>query len=64
MTEMMSTVFANPYGRGLILGGALVGLLMGVGAFSTYLERKFAGRIQNRLGPTIVGPFGLLQVVA
>lgn len=64
MTEMVSTVFANPYGRGLMLGGVLVALLMGVGAMSTYLERKFAGRIQNRLGPTIVGPFGLLQVVA
>lgn len=64
MTEVMDQVLNHPLGRGVLLGGVLVGLMMGVGAFSTYLERKFAGRIQNRLGPTIVGPFGLFQVIA
>ncbi|MGA2277356.1 MAG: NADH-quinone oxidoreductase subunit NuoH [Terracidiphilus sp.] len=35
-------------------------LLMGV-AYTVLLERKLVGRIQNRWGPTRVGPFGLLQ---
>jgi NADH-quinone oxidoreductase subunit H len=39
---------------------ATVILLMGV-AYTVLLERKLVGRIQNRWGPTRVGPFGLLQ---
>ena len=38
-------------------------LLTGV-AYTTWLERKIVGRIQNRWGPTRVGPFGLLQPLA
>ena len=30
-------------------------------AYTVLLERKLVGRIQNRWGPTRVGPFGLLQ---
>jgi NADH-quinone oxidoreductase subunit H len=35
-------------------------LLMGI-AYTVLLERKLVGRIQNRWGPSRVGPFGLLQ---
>ncbi len=35
-------------------------LLLGV-AYTVLLERKAVGRIQNRWGPSRVGPFGLLQ---
>jgi len=37
-----------------------VGMLMGV-AYTVLLERKLVGRIQNRWGPSRVGPFGMLQ---
>jgi NADH-quinone oxidoreductase subunit H len=38
----------------------VVVFLMGV-AYTVLLERKLVGRIQNRWGPSRVGPFGLLQ---
>ena len=38
-------------------------MLTGV-AYMTWLERKVVGHIQNRWGPTRVGPFGLLQPLA
>jgi NADH-quinone oxidoreductase subunit H len=41
----------------------LVVLLMCV-AYTVLLERKVVGRIQNRYGPSRVGPFGLLQPLA
>ena len=37
---------------------------MGIGAYLTWFERKLAGHIQARLGPTVVGPFGLFQPLA
>jgi len=46
---------------------AVVGIVAafpGIFALTTVLERKGLGRIQNRLGPNRVGPFGLLQPVA
>jgi NADH-quinone oxidoreductase subunit H len=33
-------------------------------ALTVWMERKGLGRIQNRLGPNRVGPFGLLQPIA
>src|ERR1700744_6327478 len=33
-------------------------------AYTVLLERKLVGRIQNRWGPSRVGPFGLLQPLA
>jgi NADH-ubiquinone oxidoreductase chain 1 len=41
----------------------LVPILLGV-AFITLLERKAMGSMQRRLGPNIVGYFGLLQPIA
>ena len=42
---------------------ALVVLLTSV-AYLTWFERKLVGHIQNRWGPSRVGPFGLLQPLA
>jgi NADH-quinone oxidoreductase subunit H len=43
---------------------ALMGVFATLFAITTILERKGLGRIQNRLGPNRVGPFGFLQPAA
>lgn len=49
----------------VIAAGALIGLMLVSAIFSVWLERKVAGRIQDRLGPTRVGgKFGWLQTLA
>jgi NADH-quinone oxidoreductase subunit H len=39
-------------------------ILLTAVAYIVWLERKVVGRMQNRWGPTRVGPFGLLQPLA
>lgn len=43
---------------------AIFGALIGIVAYVTLLERKFAARMQSRIGPYRVGPHGLLQPIA
>jgi NADH-quinone oxidoreductase subunit H len=38
--------------------------LLGSVAYTVWLERKVVGHMQNRWGPSRVGPFGLLQPIA
>jgi len=42
----------------------VLGALLTAVAYTVWLERKVVGHIQNRWGPTRVGPFGLLQPLA
>jgi len=41
----------------------IVGLLLSV-AYLTYIERKIIAAMQLRVGPNVVGPFGLMQPIA
>ena len=50
--------------RGVVGGTILVTIVMTVTAWGLWFERKLAARMQARLGPTMVGPSGLLQPVA
>src|SRR5208337_1556964 len=43
---------------------AIVCIFPGLFALTTVFERKGLGRIQNRLGPNRVGPYGLFQPIA
>lgn len=42
----------------------IIAVFPGLFALTTVIERKGLGRIQNRLGPNRVGPFGFLQFAA
>ncbi len=48
----------------LIKGIILISLLFLAAAYMTLLERVLMARVQLRLGPNRVGPFGLLQPIA
>jgi NADH-quinone oxidoreductase subunit H len=50
---------------GAILGVvAIAAVYPGLFALAVLLERKGLGRMQNRIGPNRVGPFGILQPIA
>jgi len=42
----------------------VIHVLLGAAAYLIYMERKIVSYIQDRLGPTRVGPLGLLQPIA
>src|SRR5262249_48776 len=42
----------------------LLNAVIGIVTYVTLLERKFAARMQSRIGPYRVGPHGLLQPIA
>jgi len=47
-----------------IKSAIVLGVLLTADAYTVWLERKVVGHMQNRWGPTRVGPFGLLQPAA
>ena len=47
-----------------IVGFTVLNAIIGMVTYVTLLERKFAARMQSRIGPYRVGPHGLLQPIA
>ena len=42
----------------------ILAIISALAGFGTYIERKILAFMQRRLGPTHVGPYGLLQILA
>jgi len=62
----MSEVFLAlpPWVPMAITGFVVLNVVIGMVTYVTLLERKFAARMQSRIGPYRVGPHGLLQPIA
>jgi NADH-quinone oxidoreductase subunit H len=54
----------EPWWISLIKAVVIINLVMAAFAYTTWLERKLLGRLQNRYGPNRAGPYGLLQPIA
>ena len=54
----------QPWWIDVIKALVVINLVMAAFAYSTWLERKLLGRMQQRYGPNRAGPFGLLQPIA
>ena len=65
--EFWSSYLSYPWNvvaAGITAAAFLFGFVSVSAFLAIWAERKVSGRIQDRLGPTRVGPFGLLQSLA
>jgi len=53
-----------PFVYHALVGFIVLNAVIGMVTYVTLLERKFAARMQSRIGPYYVGPHGLLQPIA
>ena len=64
-TDLTLTLLDHPVAIAqLAILGFVFFMLLSSAAIMVYVERKVAARIQQRMGPTLVGPYGLLQPLA
>jgi NADH-quinone oxidoreductase subunit H len=60
----VSVLALPPWVSAVIVSFIVLNVVIGMVTYVTLLERKFAARMQSRIGPYRVGPHGLLQPIA
>ncbi len=64
MIAQLEAMLGEPWLYGLVVGFIVANVLLTIGGFASWWERKFAAAMQNRVGPNIVGPLGAFQPIA
>jgi len=66
LAEFLQSYLGGPLWPWLLVAAVLVLFLVALpfGGFATYVERKVAADLQDRVGPNRVGPYGVLQFIA
>ena len=61
---MMPEWFLTQFGFSVVLLVVLIGAILSAAGYCTFMERKVAAWVQDRIGPNRAGPRGLLQPLA
>ncbi|MCA9296122.1 MAG: NADH-quinone oxidoreductase subunit NuoH [Phycisphaerales bacterium] len=65
MTDYLPKFLLDPqFLTSMVVILVVLHMLLGAAAYLIYMERKVVSYVQDRLGPTRVGPLGLLQPIA
>lgn len=64
IVALIENIQQSPWIWGILAAAVFTGYVFSIGGLAIWIERKLAGLLQSRMGPTRVGPIGLFQPIA